>query len=65
MTSDEDFVIDRATVGGASVVIASACSGHGAKFAPLTGVLIADLVEGEPPEARFAFRAGRSVVHRA
>ncbi len=65
MTSDEDFVIDRATVGGASVVIASACSGHGAKFAPLTGVLIADLVEGEPPEARFAFRADRSVVHRA
>lgn len=53
MTHDEDFVLDR--VG--PIVVASPCSGHGAKFAPLTGVLIADLVEGRPPLPRFAFRA--------
>jgi sarcosine oxidase len=61
MTPTEDFVLDRAAVGGGSVVIASACSGHGAKFAPLTGVLVADLVEGASPEPRFAFRTGHSV----
>ena len=37
-TPTEDFVIDR--VG--RIVVASACSGHGAKFAPLTGALIAE-----------------------
>lgn len=54
MTPDEDFVLDR--VG--PVVVASPCSGHGAKFAPLLGVLVADLVEGAAPQPRFAFRAG-------
>jgi glycine/D-amino acid oxidase-like deaminating enzyme len=38
--------------------VASPCSGHGAKFAPLIGVLAADLVEGAAPDPRFAFRAG-------
>jgi sarcosine oxidase len=38
-TANEDFVLDR--VG--AVVICSACSGHGAKFAPLIGELTADL----------------------
>ena len=50
---DEDFVLDR--VG--PVVIASPCSGHGFKFVPLVGELVADLVTGaEPavPLARFA-----------
>ncbi|MBW4042747.1 MAG: FAD-dependent oxidoreductase [Acidobacteria bacterium] len=41
-TSNEDFVIDR--VG--PIVIASPCSGHGAKFAPLIGELIADAATG-------------------
>ncbi len=50
MTPSEDFVIDRR----GPVVIASPCSGHGAKFAPLTGALIADLVDGAPPRPRFA-----------
>ncbi len=50
MTRDEDFVLDRC----GPVVIASPCSGHGAKFAPLTGALIADLVEGAEPRRRFA-----------
>ena len=58
MTPDEDFVLDRAAVGGGAVVIASPCSGHGAKFAPLVGVLVADLVEGAAPHPRFAFRDG-------
>jgi monomeric sarcosine oxidase len=59
MTSDEHFVLDRAAAGGGSVVIASPCSGHGAKFAPLVGVLVADLVEGAAPHPRFAFRGPR------
>jgi sarcosine oxidase len=58
MTSDEDFVLDRAPAGGGHVVVASPCSGHGAKFAPLIGVLVADLVEGGAPRPRFAFRSG-------
>lgn len=52
MTADEDFVIDRL----GSVVIASPCSGHGAKFAPLVGLLVADLVQGGRAHPRFAFR---------
>ena len=57
-TPTEDFVIDR--VG--PIVVCSACSGHGAKFAPLIGELVGDLVEGAPPLPRFsldAHRAGR------
>jgi len=52
MTPDQDFILDRTD----PVVIASPCSGHGAKFTPLIGALIADLVEGAPPLPRFAFR---------
>jgi sarcosine oxidase len=50
---DEDFVLDRT----GPVVIASPCSGHGFKFAPLVGELVADLATGaEPavPLGRFA-----------
>jgi sarcosine oxidase len=39
-TPSEDFVLDR--VG--PVVVCSPCSGHGAKFAPVIGELVADLV---------------------
>lgn len=49
-TMNEDFVIDRR----GPIVVCTACSGHGAKFAPLTGELAADLVEGRPPLPRFA-----------
>lgn len=49
-TVNEDFVLDR--VG--PVVVASACSGHGFKFAPLVGELVANLVEGAAPVSRFA-----------
>ena len=44
-TPDEDFVLDRR--GG--VVIGSACSGHGFKFTPLIGRILADLAIGERP----------------
>jgi monomeric sarcosine oxidase len=43
MTSTEDFVIDR-WPGDPGVAFASACSGHGFKFAPLTGRILAELV---------------------
>lgn len=52
MTADDDFVLDRLD----RVVVASPCSGHGAKFAPLVGSLVADLVEGGAPLPRFAAR---------
>ncbi|MET8982643.1 FAD-dependent oxidoreductase [Streptomyces sp. NPDC004539] len=52
MTADEDFVIDRLGF----VIVASPCSGHGAKFAPLIGSLVADLVQGATAHPRFAFR---------
>jgi len=53
-TANEDFILDR--VG--PLVIASACSGHGAKFAPLTGEIIADLAAGRPaPDSRFTLAA--------
>lgn len=52
MTADTNFVIDKA----GPVVVASPCSGHGAKFAPLLGRLIADVVDGAPSLPRFRFR---------
>lgn len=52
-TPDQGFVLDR--VDGLTIV--SACSGHGAKFAPLLGDLAADLVTGDGPvPARFTVR---------
>jgi sarcosine oxidase len=50
-TPDEHFVLDTAE----GVTVVSACSGHGAKFAPLIGVLAADLATGAagvPPVLR-------------
>ncbi|MEW2352360.1 FAD-dependent oxidoreductase [Spirillospora sp. NPDC029432] len=49
-TPTEDFVID----GADGITVASPCSGHGAKFAPLLGRIIADTASGErPPPPRF------------
>jgi len=42
MTPTEDFIVDR-WPGDPRVVFASACSGHGFKFAPLTGRMLAEL----------------------
>lgn len=53
-TANEDFVLDRS----GPFVVASPCSGHGAKFAPLIGEIIADLAAGKPaPNARFTLAA--------
>jgi sarcosine oxidase len=53
-TASEDFILDRQ----GPFVVASPCSGHGAKFAPLLGELIADLAAGKPPaEQRFTLTA--------
>jgi sarcosine oxidase len=49
-TPDEHFWIDRHP-GHANVLVASPCSGHGFKFAPVVGEILADLVEGK--QARF------------
>lgn len=56
-TPAEDFVVDG--VGG--ITVASPCSGHGAKFAPLLGRIIAEAASGERPAPdRFRVRGGRS-----
>jgi sarcosine oxidase len=58
-TQDEDFVLDR--VG--PIVVASPCSGHGFKFTPLIGEVLADLVTGEAAEIPLQrFRADRAAV---
>jgi sarcosine oxidase len=44
MTPDEDFVLDRR----GNVIVCSPCSGHGFKFAPLIGRIVADLVDARP-----------------
>ena len=45
MTPDEDFVLDR--VG--NVVVGAGFSGHGFKFGPLIGEVLADLALGREP----------------
>ncbi len=42
MTPDGDFLIDRLP-GAPDIVVASPCSGHGFKFAPVIGEVLADL----------------------
>ena len=49
MTPDEDFVLDHVP-GYDNVVVGAGFSGHGFKFGPLIGDLLADLVLGEEPE---------------
>jgi len=46
-TPDEHFWIDRHPA-HANVLVASPCSGHGFKFAPVVGEIAADLVQGRP-----------------
>jgi sarcosine oxidase len=43
VTPDRDFLIDRLP-GATNIVVASPCSGHGFKFAPVIGEILADLV---------------------
>ncbi len=42
MTPDGDFIIDRMP-GAPNIIVASPCSGHGFKFAPVIGEILADL----------------------
>ncbi|MBE7163056.1 MAG: FAD-dependent oxidoreductase, partial [Williamsia herbipolensis] len=51
-TPDGDFVIDRT----GPVTVATGFSGHGFKFAPVLGELVADLALGGTALPRFAFR---------
>jgi sarcosine oxidase len=58
---DEDFVLDR--VG--PVVVASPCSGHGFKFTPLIGRVLADLATGVAPSIPLdRFAVGRDALRR-
>ena len=55
-TPTDDFVIDEAS----GIVVVSACSGHGAKFAPLLGKFAADLATGSgkvPEQFRAEFHS--------
>jgi sarcosine oxidase len=47
-TADEHFWIDRHPA-HANVWVASPCSGHGFKFAPVIGEILADLMQGKQP----------------
>ena len=59
MTPDETFIIDRLP-DAPQVVIASPCSGHGFKFAPVVGEIVADLITmGTTPHDIAAFRLNR------
>jgi sarcosine oxidase len=59
MTPDGDFLIDRLP-GAAQVIVASPCSGHGFKFAPVIGDIAADLVsEGRTARDISRFSASR------
>ena len=53
-TPSEDFILDNA----GPLIVCSPCSGHGAKFAPLIGELVASLVLGnDSVPARFSLAA--------
>jgi sarcosine oxidase len=60
MMPDDDFLIDRLP-GCPQVIVASPCSGHGFKFAPVIGEILADLAISGTTEhdiARFSFARG-------
>ena len=60
MTPDHDFIIDRLP-GAPNIIVASPCSGHGFKFAPVIGEILADLAIGrrQPATTSRRFRLGR------
>ncbi|MGH2614389.1 MAG: N-methyl-L-tryptophan oxidase [Thermomicrobiales bacterium] len=62
MTPDEDFIIDRHPE-FPQVVFASPCSGHGFKFAPVVGQMLADqAIAGETPYPTAKFRHDRPAL---
>ena len=57
--AEEDFIIDRT----GSLTVAAGFSGHGFKFVPLVGGMVADLVAGAAdPEPRFTVSAHRTTT---
>ncbi|MCC6792223.1 MAG: N-methyl-L-tryptophan oxidase [Thermomicrobiales bacterium] len=59
MTPDEDFVLDRHPA-HPNIVVAASCSGHGFKFAPVIGEILADLaLDGATPHDISRFRLER------
>jgi sarcosine oxidase len=59
VTPDGDFIIDRLP-GAPQIVVASACSGHGFKFAPAIGEILADLaITGASPHDISRFTLAR------
>ncbi len=44
VTPDRDFIVDRLP-GAPNIIVASPCSGHGFKFAPVIGEILADLAK--------------------
>jgi sarcosine oxidase len=65
MTADEDFIIDLHPE-HPRVVIASTCSGHGFKFAPVIGQIVADLaLTGETDYPIELFRLDRPALSKS
>ena len=59
VTPDRDFIIDRLP-GAPNIIVASPCSGHGFKFAPVVGEILADLATGGGTDHDISrFRLGR------
>jgi sarcosine oxidase len=59
-TPDLHFVVDVHPVHAKRVVVVSACSGHGFKFAPVIGEIVVDLLGGVTPKLDISmFRMGR------
>ena len=57
--ADEDFVLDRHPA-GQGIAFASACSGHGFKFSPVIGEILADLaIDGRTAYPVDTFRLDR------
>jgi sarcosine oxidase len=51
-TQDEEFIVDRRP-GAPAIVFASACSGHGFKFAPAIGTMLSDLARNPGATTRY------------
>lgn len=59
MTPDGDFILDRLP-GAPHIIVASPCSGHGFKFSPVIGEILADLaIDGATAHDISRFRLAR------
>lgn len=59
MTPDGDFIVDRLP-GARNILVASPCSGHGFKFSPVIGEILADLaIRGKTSHDISRFRLAR------